>query len=496
MNQTLQQKPKLKIVKELHDTNGKLLISVSKELSQDSLTSDVLSLGVDTDLTKTLNISARDHATASQRPVLIIEHSYESYDLTYDANGNLIEGFGKKLAYDGWNILNHVNDSTTDTVIESYVYDHEGVRRKKVSYNIDNNGNNLSSYYIGGRPALFVHNRITNGTIYNETYIYLYDKLISKVDNDKRKFFYHPDHLGSTTLITNESGDVVQYISYLPFGEVLSGDLDDERFGFTGQENDASGFIDYGNRQYDSKFRRFVQCDSVIPDIYNPQDLNCYAYVRNNPYKYVDPDGKTGVLVVGAAIVVTVGFVYATEIISGVSSGESFRTSYDRGAQRAGAKISNIQESAAEIASSLAPSELLRRASLAKDIIELVRDVSDQENLPTTPDYTNYPVYDNQRDDGTNYKYTDEYGNERDFRDYEEYLMYQQNQQLINQQSNEEGGGFNDVSGNVPGPSGSGGGSSSSSSSISSSGGSTGSGSGSGGSSGGSPWYCFGGLFC
>jgi RHS repeat-associated protein len=162
----------------------------------------------------------------------------------------------------------------------------------------DKNGKTIISitqeipYYIAGRPVLFVHNRITNGTIYNETYIYLQDKLIAKVDNDKRKFFYHPDHLGSTTMITNESGDVVQYISYLPFGEVLVG-TKDERFLYTGQEWDReSELLYYGARYYDPKFSKFLQPDPIIADIYNPQNLNAYSYVLNNPYKYVDPDGR------------------------------------------------------------------------------------------------------------------------------------------------------------------------------------------------------------
>ena len=84
--------------------------------------------------------------------------------------------------------------------------DHEGNRIKKISYNIDSAKNNVTTYYPFKE---FVHTRITNGTIYNETFIYLYDKLIARVDNNGRKFFYHPDHLGSTSLVTNESGGVV-----------------------------------------------------------------------------------------------------------------------------------------------------------------------------------------------------------------------------------------------------------------------------------------------
>mgnify|MGYP001563518001 CR=1 FL=1 len=45
----------------------------------------------------------------------------------------------------------------------------------------------------------------------------------ANLENNNRKFFYHPDHLGSTSLVTNESGDVVEDILYLPYGCILTG---------------------------------------------------------------------------------------------------------------------------------------------------------------------------------------------------------------------------------------------------------------------------------
>ncbi len=55
-------------------------------------------------------------------------------------------------------------------------------------------------------------------------------------DDDGRKFFYHPDHLGSTDLVTNETGNVVEETTYKPYGEVQSGGQ--SRFLFTGKELD------------------------------------------------------------------------------------------------------------------------------------------------------------------------------------------------------------------------------------------------------------------
>jgi len=105
--------------------------------------------------------------------------------------------------------------------------------------NVSENSHNESTYYMNTRPADFIQVINTNGTILNETYIYLQDKLIAKIDPNNRTFFYHPDHLGSTALVTNESGDVVEDLLYLPYGDVLSGD-EISRFTYTGQEADIN----------------------------------------------------------------------------------------------------------------------------------------------------------------------------------------------------------------------------------------------------------------
>ena len=47
----------------------------------------------------------------------------------------------------------------------------------------------------------------------------------------------------------------------------------------------------YGARYYDPVPGRFIQPDTLLPDMYNPQALNRYSYALNNPYKYTDPTG-------------------------------------------------------------------------------------------------------------------------------------------------------------------------------------------------------------
>jgi len=51
------------------------------------------------------------------------------------------------------------------------------------------------------------------------------DVLVARVNPDGSKHFYHPDHLGSTTLITNNVSGVVENTFYSPYGEILGGGM-------------------------------------------------------------------------------------------------------------------------------------------------------------------------------------------------------------------------------------------------------------------------------
>ncbi|WP_255350263.1 RHS repeat-associated core domain-containing protein [Methanosarcina sp. 2.H.T.1A.6] len=88
----------------------------------------------------------------------------------------------------------------------------------------------------------------------------------------------------------DKNGLEVERTDYFPYGQVRSGGL--EKYGFTGQENDAdTGLMYYGARYYSPGYRVFVQPDTLLPDPYNPQALNRYSYALNNPVKYTDPSG-------------------------------------------------------------------------------------------------------------------------------------------------------------------------------------------------------------
>ncbi|HLD54958.1 MAG TPA: RHS repeat-associated core domain-containing protein, partial [Candidatus Nanoarchaeia archaeon] len=122
--------------------------------------------------------------------------------------------------------------------------------------------------------------------IFNYTYIYEGETLVARINPDGSKYFYHPDHLGSTTLITDESGNVVEDNYYLPYGELV-GESDEKRLYENKEFDSDGGQYFYNARYYDPYKSMFVQPDSIIPNVYDPQQLNRYAFERGNPYSFV-----------------------------------------------------------------------------------------------------------------------------------------------------------------------------------------------------------------
>lgn len=109
--------------------------------------------------------------------------------------------------------------------------------------------------------------------------------------NDGKLKFYHSDHLGSASLVTDESGAVIRKQTYMPFGEDRSVNPNSftPKYQFNFKEKESTGFYDYGARLYNPVTGRWLSADTSVTD-----GLNRYAYVRNNPLRYVDPTGHDG----------------------------------------------------------------------------------------------------------------------------------------------------------------------------------------------------------
>jgi RHS repeat-associated protein len=101
------------------------------------------------------------------------------------------------------------------------------------------------------------------------------------------------DGLGSIRQQLDASGIVESVNSYRPFGLPLEGDGGDP-YGFTGEwwtGNEESGMLFLRARYYEPYLNRFISPDTIIPDFWNPQNLNRYSYALNNAVNYTDPNG-------------------------------------------------------------------------------------------------------------------------------------------------------------------------------------------------------------
>ncbi len=205
---------------------------------------------------------------------------------TYDANGNMLSDGSSCYSYNEANLLSKVKVCSSGQLIAEYVYDGSGNRVIKKVYEY---GTLSKTIYSPDKEYETV--KLPSGTMENTTYVYANDELLARKNSDGSKTFYHNDHLGSVSLLTDQSGAVLENTKYLPYGDILSGGTK-SKYLFTGQEKDKeTGLNYYGARYYNSHMQRFIQPDSVLPDLYDPQGLNRYSYVRNNPLKYTDPSG-------------------------------------------------------------------------------------------------------------------------------------------------------------------------------------------------------------
>src|SRR5213594_2326782 len=110
---------------------------------------------------------------------------------------------------------------------------------------------------------------------------------------DTVTYFLHTNLLGSTGMITNHAGTPTQDVLYYPWGQrwAYQGSLRDERFASLGQRDAESALDPTLFRMYTSGQGRWLSPDPIGGDISNPQSLNRYAYVLNNPTTLTDPLG-------------------------------------------------------------------------------------------------------------------------------------------------------------------------------------------------------------
>ncbi len=218
----------------------------------------------------------------------------------YDNNGRMINGNGRSI---DWSSFNKPTRITRGSAEVNFIYGPDRAR-------IVQQSTNSSTVYLTGTGAHY-EKETKDGVTSKRHFIYggngmaaIYT-LRSNLTDETR--YTHKDHLGSIETVTNEAGAVVERRSFGPFGQSrtpdacttavcqtvqLIADSTTTNRGFTGHEHlEEVGLIHMNGRVYDPDLGRFLSADPNVQEPFNPQNLNRYSYVNNNPLSLTDPTG-------------------------------------------------------------------------------------------------------------------------------------------------------------------------------------------------------------
>lgn len=220
--------------------------------------------------------------------------------LTYDQAGNVLTYAGNAYTWDWRNRMTQsaLNGAGTTT----YAYDSQDARVKQAV------GSTTTIY--PNRAYSIVSN--VNGATTTATstdYLWEGDTLVATIDQafingtatgTPVTRYYHPDHLGSTNVVTDSNGNLVQTLDYYPYGATrINTQVNNSNVlrQFIGQFTDSSNLSYLNARYYDSSRGQFLSQDPMFigdprqQNLMNPQSLNSYSYAEGNPITNSDPSG-------------------------------------------------------------------------------------------------------------------------------------------------------------------------------------------------------------
>lgn len=270
--------------------------------------------------------------------------------ITYDPNGNMLEGLGRTLTWNSGGQLAKVKTAQGTT---EYTYDYAGRRAlKKVGsattvyldkYAELRDGRLIKYVYAGELRLARIGGsmpKVIEASTAAFAPLQLAGLLVAvalfalrRTRAARRMFalflavlmsgcqcgpsgvsdalYYLDNQLGSTSVLVDGDGHVVGEDSFDAWGAPLA--LTDEPYGFAGTEYDVeAGLQHMGDRMLDPRLGRFVSVDTSIlarPDVgaEDPQSLNLYSYARNTPTSLHDRSGRLPHIIVGALIGAAVG---------------------------------------------------------------------------------------------------------------------------------------------------------------------------------------------
>ena len=216
----------------------------------------------------------------------------------YDAAGNMISNGSANYVYDAENRI-------IATAGTSYIYDGDGQRVEKCTQGATAGSCATNAtgtlYWRGWGDEINTETDLAGNA--TENYIFFNGQRIARRDvSTGAVHYYFSDHLGTHSLVTDINGTMPpqEESDFYPYGgEIPVSGSDPNHYKFTGKERDTeSGLDEFGARYYSSSMGRFMIPDwaaksITVPyaDFGNPQSLNLYDYVGNNPLTFIDDDG-------------------------------------------------------------------------------------------------------------------------------------------------------------------------------------------------------------
>jgi RHS repeat-associated protein len=232
------------------------------------------------------------------KPHVLASKNGQAYG--YDAKGRQVDGPERTIGFSASDLPKTVQTKGSLGTTTTYTYDAGGTRVRKRTPSEE-------TTYVGGlyeqRKAL-ANGPQTEHVFYvpGESGVAL-QVTYEEATGAERRDVVAEDALGTVSGVIDAAGVVSEKRYYDPYGKKVladgaaaptNGPVSDLRRGFTGHEEDAeSGLTNMRGRMYDPGQRRFVTPDPFVSDPFFGQGLNRYAYVTNNPLRWVDPSGFT-----------------------------------------------------------------------------------------------------------------------------------------------------------------------------------------------------------
>jgi RHS repeat-associated protein len=209
-----------------------------------------------------------------------------TYDYDYDLNGNLRQDLNKGINNIEYNYLNLPTEVTKDATHKvMYIYDATGVKLKK---QVISGTSTPDRYYAGafeyddGKVLDLIHHEEGVVNVTGSTYDYEY---------------FLKDHLENTRVTFKPNGsnlDTLQKVDYYPFGMIASINNYglNNKYLYNGKELQEEldlDWYDYGTRFYDPQIGRWHVID---PWAETNRRWSLYSYCKDNPIRFIDPDGN------------------------------------------------------------------------------------------------------------------------------------------------------------------------------------------------------------